>query len=131
MSDVKAFNPTPSVARVETVMIGIAPVAPQTAGAIGYLVGPDGDVPAALGLGRAALEAAGFDGAAGSALVVPNADGPTNVAVGIGRDAPDAAAVRNAAAAFARACARRSWLPRLSSAATRFSPPATSRRASR
>ena len=110
MSDEKAFNPTPSVARVETVMIGIAPVAPQTAGAIGYLVGPDGDVPAALGLGRAALEAAGFDGAAGSALVVPNADGPTNVAVGIGRDAPDAAAVRNAAAAFARACAKQAAL---------------------
>ena len=110
MSDEKAFNPTPSVARVETVMIGIAPVAPQSAGAIGYLVGPDGDVPAALGLGRAALEAAGFDGAAGSALVVPNADGPTNVAVGIGRDAPDAAAVRNAAAAFARACAKQAAL---------------------
>ena len=82
----------------------------KSAGAIGYLVGPDGDVPAALGLGRAALEAAGFDGAAGSALVVPNADGPTNVAVGIGRDAPDAAAVRNAAAAFARACAKQAAL---------------------
>ena len=54
-----------------------------------------------------------------------------------GRQSTRLPAVRRSASggirmsAFARACAARSWLPRLSMAATRFSPPTTSRRASR
>jgi leucyl aminopeptidase len=104
------FDATPSLRRVAAVQIGIAPVAPASAGTVGYLVAVGGDVPAGLGLGRSTLEAAGFDAAAGSALVVPTADGPAKVAVGIGGEALDAATVRNAAAAFARAAAKQSAL---------------------
>jgi leucyl aminopeptidase len=63
-----------------------------------------GEVPAELGLDRAALEAAGFSASVGSALALPFAGGPTRVAVGVGDAAAlDMAGLRDAAAAFARA----------------------------
>ena len=81
---------------------------PRSADAVGFAVATTGAVPRQLGLSRAALTAHGFDGKVGQTLVVPSSTGPTIVAVGIGdfRKA-DANAVRDAAAALARACSRR------------------------
>ncbi len=64
-------------------------------------------MPRSLGLNRAALTAAGFDGKAGQTLVLPSANGPTQIAVGIGDDKLTAATLRNAAAALARAAGKR------------------------
>jgi leucyl aminopeptidase len=81
---------------------------PRSADAVGFAVATTGAVPRQLGLSRAALTAHGFDGKVGQTLVVPSSSGPTIVAVGIGdfRKA-DANDVRDAAAALARACSRR------------------------
>jgi leucyl aminopeptidase len=86
--------------------VAVATSAPASATAFGVPVARGGPVPSTLGIERARLEAAGFDGGVGSALVVPPTDGPVLVAFGIGEPAdPDAAALRDAAAAFARAAA--------------------------
>ncbi|RZU66841.1 leucyl aminopeptidase [Microterricola gilva] len=77
--------------------------------ATGHVVGADGDVPAALGLDRAALAKLGFEAKAGQTQTVLTASGGLVIAVGLG--APDEsasadaarAALRDAAAAFARA----------------------------
>ena len=58
---------------------------PPDADAVGVLVASDGAVPDEVGHDRAALEAAGFAGKAGQALVLPQADGPPLVVVGVGR----------------------------------------------
>jgi leucyl aminopeptidase len=71
---------------------------------LGVPVAIDGEVPSELGLGRSALNAAGFAGKVGQTLIVARSDGPTLVAFGIGERARvDAATLRDAAAAFARA----------------------------
>lgn len=76
--------------------------------AVGYTVFADGDVPAELGLDREALTRAGFDSKVGQTLVVPTPAGPDLVAVGAGERADlDTTALRDLAAAFARATARR------------------------
>jgi leucyl aminopeptidase len=98
------FSPTPSVDGLSRVEIVVGGALPASASAVGVPVGGDGDVPGELGVDRARLDAAGFDGSIGSALVIPTASGPTLVAVGVGDPATlDAASVRTAAAAFARA----------------------------
>ena len=81
---------------------------PRSADAVGFAVATAGAVSRQLGLSRAALTAHGFDGKVGQTLVVPSSSGPTIIAVGIGdfRKA-DVNAVRDAAAALARACSRR------------------------
>src|SRR5262249_57712861 len=85
--------------------------APAGATVLGIPVPATGPVPAALGIDRARLEAAGFTAAIGSTLVLPSATGPLLVAVGIGNHAVlDAAGLRDAAAAFARATATHEWL---------------------
>jgi len=77
--------------------------------AIGYLVPTEGDVPEGLGISRAGLTAAGFEGKVGSAFVIPRDGGPELVAVGAGALAElNADAVRELAAAFSRATAPRS-----------------------
>lgn len=77
--------------------------------AVGHLVAADGDVPAALGISRAGLAAAGFEGKVGTALVLPRDGGPELVAVGAGAVAElSSDVVRDLAAAFARATAPRS-----------------------
>ncbi|MFC4139976.1 MULTISPECIES: M17 family metallopeptidase [unclassified Microbacterium] len=77
------------------------------AGAVGFGVRTDGDVPAGLGFSREALEAAGFDAKPGATLVLPQADGPDLVAVGLGAASDSSAALlRDAAASFVRAAAR-------------------------
>ena len=81
---------------------------PRTADAVGFAVATTGAVPRQLGLSRAALTAHGFDSKVGQTLVVPSSTGPTYIAVGIGDSRKaDANAVRDAAAALARACSRR------------------------
>jgi leucyl aminopeptidase len=98
------FSATPSIARRAEITVGAASSAPGTATAVGWAVASTGSVPAELGVERAELEAAGFDGSVGAALAVPGGDGPLRVAVGIGEAGVlDAASFRNAAAAFARA----------------------------
>lgn len=77
--------------------------------AVGHLVHTEGEVPAALGISRAGLAAAGFEGKAGTALVLPRDGGPELVAVGAGAAAElTVDVVRDVAAAFARATAPRS-----------------------
>lgn len=108
MSDTNtiAFSPIPSLERLAQTSIDVAESAPSGAGALGIPVAFGGDPPAALGVSRERLSAAGFDGSLGSTLAIAGNDGATIVAVGIG-DAGvlDAAALRNAAAAFARTAA--------------------------
>ena len=84
---------------------------PADAEAIGYTVYSDGPVPADLGLDRDALTRAGFDPKVGQALVIPTPSGPDLVAVGAGAAAElGTTALRDLAAAFTRATARRSRL---------------------
>jgi len=89
--------------------VSIVRSVPRSADAVGLAVGSAGSVPRQLGLNRAALEAHGFTGAVGQTLVVPAREGPMYVAVGVG-EAATASQLRDAAAAFARAAAKRSDL---------------------
>jgi leucyl aminopeptidase len=101
---VATFDPIPSLQRVATVQIGIAPVAPKSATVVGVPVSARGAVGATLGVDRKQLKAVGFDSTIGSTVVVPGAQGGAPLAVGIGEAANlDVAGLRNAAAAFARA----------------------------
>jgi leucyl aminopeptidase len=97
------LSAAPSIDSIAAVSISVDASSPASAGAVGVLVAVDGDVPAALGLDRSRLQAAGFDAYACQSLVLPTAEGPTLVAVGIGGGDLDATALRNAAATFARA----------------------------
>ncbi|SKC38463.1 leucyl aminopeptidase [Plantibacter cousiniae (nom. nud.)] len=102
------FSRTPSL-DAEAVELSVAIELPEGVEAIGLSVAPaaDGagdDIPAALGLDRAALTRAGFTGEIGQTLVIPSQDAPTYIAVGVG--APEKrtpSALRDIAAAFARA----------------------------
>ncbi|KRC46798.1 leucyl aminopeptidase [Leifsonia sp. Root227] len=79
--------------------------------AIGIGVYSDADVPRSLGFDRADLADAGFEGKAGSALLLPQASGPDLVAVGLGPLADvDAAGFRDAAASLVRTASRRARL---------------------
>ena len=98
--------PLPALTTLDAVALTVG-AAPSDAQALGFTVFTTGDVPAELGLDRAALERAGFTGKAGSSLVLPQAEGPELVAVGAGEEGElDAAALRDLAATFARAAAR-------------------------
>ncbi|GAA2858921.1 leucyl aminopeptidase family protein [Microbacterium arabinogalactanolyticum] len=77
--------------------------------AIGIGVPVTGEVPAELGFDREALKNAGFEGAAGTTLVLPRADGPDLIAVGLGEASEvSVATLREAGAAVVRAAASRS-----------------------
>jgi len=105
------FNPIPSVGKTRTVRVNCTATAPAEADALGIAVGTSGEPPRALGLSRAALSGAGFDGKLGQTLTIPAADGPLLVATGIGDDKGlNTAGVRDAAAAFARAAGRHTRL---------------------
>jgi leucyl aminopeptidase len=98
------FSPVPSVERMAATSIDADTSTPSSVTAIGIPVGTQGEPPSEVGVARARLVAAGFDGSVGSTLAVPVADGTTVFAVGVGDvDALDASALRSAAAAFARA----------------------------
>jgi leucyl aminopeptidase len=105
------FNPTPSLKKQGTTKISAAKAIPKGAGSIGVPVAIDGAVPPDLGLGRYALEAAGFEGRVGQTLIVPSAQGRPLIAFGVG--APnefDVAKLRDAVAACARAAGRHAHL---------------------
>ena len=102
--DVAEFHPAPSIGRADRLHVGVARSAPADADVVGYAVGERGAVPRQLGLDRATLTAAGFEGKVGQTLVVPRKDGPSVAAIGVGDPAGTTAAVlRDAAAAFGRA----------------------------
>lgn len=106
-----AFDPMPSRRAAAGLAVTTTGVAPDAATAVAVPVASTGDVPAALGLSRAALTAAGFTGAVGQAMPVPGDSVPELVAVGVGEpESLAAAAVRDAAAAFARATYRHASL---------------------
>ena len=97
---------TPLLAPATRPTVKVATSVPAAAMVCGVPVALSGPVPAALGIGRARLEAAGCDGKVGSALAVPVLDGPVLVAFGVGDPSKlDTAALRDAAAALARAAA--------------------------
>ena len=98
------FDPVPSEAAVRAVSVEVVDAPHGEATVLGVLVASAGEVPAAIGLGREALERAGFTGAKGQTLVLPRGDASTVVAVGVGEPAKvDVAALRDAAGALARA----------------------------
>lgn len=86
------------------VQVAVVPQ-PDDDGAItGYFVNASGEVSKGIGISRAALVAAGFDGTIGSAIALPSPHGPVKVAIGAGENSElTAARLRDAAAAFARA----------------------------
>ncbi|WP_255203442.1 leucyl aminopeptidase [Myxococcus sp. AM011] len=101
---VSDFHPAPSVEELEATKLQVSRTPPKEAGVLGIPVGVEGEVPRELGLSRAQLKAAGFEGKVGQSLVIPRSEGPAFVVVGIGEKADsDLASLRNAAAAFARA----------------------------
>jgi leucyl aminopeptidase len=101
------YDPVPSQAALRAVDVRVV-TTDDTAGlrGLGLPVGPDGDVPQALGLSREALTEWGFTGKTSQAFVVPRTDDvgapDAIVAVGTGSD-PTAADLRDAAGTFARA----------------------------
>jgi leucyl aminopeptidase len=103
---------TPSLDRAWGVKIAVSSSVPADAtGLVVPVAVGEGAVPGELGVGRAALAAAGFEGRAGQTLVLPRAGGPVLVAVGVGEPGRlDAATLRDAAAAFARAVAKHEHL---------------------
>jgi leucyl aminopeptidase len=93
-----------------SVAVHIVRSTPKTVESVGVPVGTRGVVPRSLGLNRAALTAAGFEGKPGQTLVLPSATGPTMIAVGIGDDKLSASILRNAAASLVRAAGKRASL---------------------
>ena len=78
---------------------------------VGIPVTSDKSVPAELGVSRAQLAAAGFDGKIGQTLVVPSSGKSILVAVGVGEgNSATAHDLRNAAAALARAASKHASL---------------------
>ncbi|MET0726475.1 MAG: leucyl aminopeptidase [Leifsonia sp.] len=99
-----AFTAIPSLATSRSVSVSAVAAVGDDVDAIGYTVGPDGSVPAAIGLDGAALARAGFSGKVGETLLVPTSSGPEVFAVGTGDPAEvTPTTLRNVAAAFARA----------------------------
>ena len=99
------FAPIPALGNSPTVTV-VADFSTDL-DAVALLVTTDGDLPAAVGLERDALGAAGFDAEPGSSLVVAQAGHPL-VLVGVGKAADvDATKLRDAAAAASRATARK------------------------
>jgi leucyl aminopeptidase len=96
------FDPVPSIQMSASVTVSTkVPEAPV----LGHLVAMDSELPNGLGLDRASLEAAGFEGKVGQTILLPSIDdGPMTVLVGLGDLSDlDADKIRDAAAAFARA----------------------------
>jgi len=91
-----------------TATVQLLRTVPTRVDAIGIPVGTTGVVPRSLGLSRAALEKAGFEGKPGQTLVLPSATGSTQIAVGIGElTSLSTTVLRNAAGAVVRAAGKR------------------------
>jgi leucyl aminopeptidase len=96
-----SFDAVPTLS--STVTVAASDTVADDAATVGVAVGADGEVPAALQLDRATLDAAGFAGKAGQLLAVPTGSG-IRVAVGVGPLASiDSGKIRDAAARFANA----------------------------
>jgi leucyl aminopeptidase len=94
-----------------TVVSAGSPAGESVVDARGHGLFAGDDPPEVLGMSAAGLARAGFDGSVGAILVLPHEPGPDTVVVGLGERATlTPAAVRDAAAAFARASARRARL---------------------
>ncbi|GAB2831408.1 leucyl aminopeptidase [Microbacterium insulae] len=106
------FPALPGLAALDAVDISVSAVDDGiTSQAIGYPAYTTEDAAPAIGLSREAYDRAGFAAEVGQTLVVPRSDAPDVVAVGFGGVGEETAtSVRDAAAAFARACARHSTL---------------------
>lgn len=101
------FHPAPSVDEIGAIQFRVSKSVPRDADAVGLPVGVEGDVPRELGLDRATLAAAAFEGKVGQSLVILRNGGPALVAMGIGAESErNLASLRHAAAAFARAGTR-------------------------
>jgi leucyl aminopeptidase len=99
-----SVNDAPPVRFSLDTSVAVATSVPPTVGAVGIPVATNGGVPDAVGVDRAALSAAGFEGRAGQAQPLPRSDGPVVVAVGVGDSAElRSAGLRDAAGAFGRA----------------------------
>jgi leucyl aminopeptidase len=99
------FTPVPSQSHAPDIAVTTEP-SPDL-DAIGFAVGPNSPIPAALGVTVESLHAAGFTGAPGQTLLLPQAQGPVYIAFGVGDAATQTAiGLRDAAAALARAAQR-------------------------
>jgi leucyl aminopeptidase len=99
-------DPIPSWPQTATVEVAAADGAIGSGAheVVAVPVGSSGDLPPAVGVSRPALNAAGFDGTVGKALILPADEGPPVIAYGIGEPGgTDANGLRDAAASFARA----------------------------
>ena len=106
-----SFTAIPSQQRENSANIIVATEISADLDVVGFVVGPDGDLPESLNMDRAALGRAGFEAEAGQTLVLPQPTGPAFIVVGAGPVAKHTpAALRDVAAAFARAAARFSQL---------------------
>src|SRR5690349_5522340 len=99
------------MSQTSPVTVNLARSAPKDVAAVAVPVGTTGPVPKAVGLTRAALTAAGFEGKPGQTLVIPVAEGPATIAVGIGEaNKLTRKVLRDAAAAAVRAAGPRTSL---------------------
>ncbi|WP_449283207.1 leucyl aminopeptidase family protein [Leucobacter sp.] len=96
-----SFDPVPSLAHSTRVSVSAAP--PEDPAATSVFVASEGELPGDLaGIGREALAAAGFTGAANQTLLLPGS--PLRVLVGTGKSGIETdAQLRDAVAAFTRA----------------------------
>ena len=99
------FTPIPSLAAADAVeVVAVAELGAGTLDAIGVLVSSDGDLPEGVPLGREALARAGFEGKAGTSIVLAQPSGTLIVVVGAGAGGDlTVGSLRDAAAAFVRA----------------------------
>ncbi|WP_223690799.1 leucyl aminopeptidase [Leifsonia poae] len=98
------FTPAPSLLPERVIDFDAVTAFSPDLDAIGFAVTTDGEVDAALGLDRAALARAGFEGKPGQSLLIATVDGPVVFAVGAGAAGElTADTVRDIAATFARA----------------------------
>jgi leucyl aminopeptidase len=101
---VSGYDPVPSLGKRSTVTVRDDMPPAGEVGALAVPVVSGEDPPDELGVGAEALAAAGFTGARGQTLVLPNPDGMVRVAVGLGpRGVVDTTLVRDVVAEFARA----------------------------
>jgi leucyl aminopeptidase len=105
----ESFDPAPSWRALARIAVVDSTDLPADLELLGLPVGVTGEVPAEVGLARDRLRDVGFTGDLGQSLLVSAPSGPPLVLYGIGDPAKlDAAGLRDAAAAFARAAAKRS-----------------------
>ncbi len=99
------FTPVPSLTHGTVIEVTTTPSAGLEA--IGFAVGTDSVVPSELGVTSEALRGAGFTGALGQTLLLPQPSGPVYIAFGVGDAASQTTtALRDAAAGLARAAHR-------------------------